>query len=675
MGATLYLAYVQYQADGRHCEVPLTTALEPTLGGFKIETAGRHASRVSELMSASQVGISKYYPLESWRRCLDDFHLNPAAKVKSVPYVGAGQLNIARDALGEDLSIASDVLMDLFAAVRGTGYSAGLANHDGLFLLEQAERHRDSYVATDQPGWQWPEKIGGTNSVGTCIIDRKVTSVFGRQHFFFESTDTACAGAPVFDALGSLWGVLSITTRNPQLDLQTHALATNVVAQSAMTLSAQIFRRSFAGSTVIEWRSDDGQACLIAIDPDQRIEGANSAARNALKIDDAESSSKLLRSIFEKNAELRRAKVEGGAIVLQRKRDGAILHANVRPATRPTINRSIRPKSAAQTGVVAGSPSISIEECAGNDPSMLSNIGMLRRVRDSGLPILLLGETGTGKDTLARAIHADSDRAGQPFVAFNCAAVPESLIDSELFGYVAGSFTGASTGGNRGRILEASGGTLFLDEIGDMPLVLQTRLLRVLETREVVALGSGVAQKIDVTVVAATNQHLEDRIAQGLFREDLYYRLAGAVIYIPALRERVDLEQIIETILGRTSSTHKLDPAAFAALMDHRWPGNIRELTHVLRRAVSIAQDEWITVEDLMLRPGLPSRQLLASPAKAPSGHQSVYQAEAAAVRSALDNADWDVAAAAALFGVSRATFYRKMQQHQIRRAAPSLRR
>ncbi|MBO9378853.1 sigma-54-dependent Fis family transcriptional regulator [Sphingomonas histidinilytica] len=646
-----------------------TSALEPALGDFNIETAGHHASRVIELVSARQSG-GMPYPLESWRRCLDDFHLDPAGRVESAPYVGAGKLNIARDALGENLLIASEALMDLFAAVRSTGYSASLANQEGLFVLEQADRHRDSYVPTDQPGWLWPERIGGTNSVGTCLVDRKLTSVFGRQHFFFESIDTACAGAPVFDSLGALWGVLSITTRNPQLDLQTHRLATNVVAQSAMNLSAQIFRRSFSGSTIIEWRSDDGDACLIAVDADQRIEGTNAAARNALRIEDGESSSKMLLSIFDKNSELRRAKVEGGAIVLRRKRDGAIIHANVRPATYPAIRRAFAPNPPTRPGAGASVDSISIEQCAGNDRTMLSNIGMLRRVRNSGLPILLLGETGTGKDTLARAIHLDSDRAEKPFVAFNCAAVPESLIDSELFGYAAGSFTGASPGGNRGRILEANGGTLLLDEIGDMPLALQTRLLRVLETREVMALGSGVAQKVDVTVVAATNQNLQDRIAQGLFREDLYYRLAGAVIYIPALRERTDLPTIIETILGRISRTHKLDPAATAALLDHNWPGNIRELTHVLRRAVSIALDEWITVEDLMLRLSSPSKQSLVALPKATSGQQAVLQAEAGAIQAALESAEWDVAAAAALFGVSRATFYRRMQQHQIRRSS-----
>jgi sigma-54 dependent transcriptional regulator, acetoin dehydrogenase operon transcriptional activator AcoR len=661
---------------GRHCGGSLATSdVEPALGGALVETAGCHASRVLEVLSAEPNPNHRFYLLDSWRRCLSDFRLNPAAKVGDLPYVGVGKLNAARDALGEDLSIASDVLVDLFAAVRVTGYSAGLANREGLFVLEQADRHRDTYVSTDQPGWLWPEKIGGTNSVGTCIVNQELTSVFGRQHFFFESSDTACAGAPVFDALGSLWGVLSITTRNPLLDLQTHRLATSVVAQSAVNLSAQLFRRSFAASPIIEWRSDDGQFCMIAVDPDQRIEGANRAARNALRIDDGESSQKVLRSLFEKNAHLRNAKLEGGAIVLKRKRDGGILYANVRPATRPTLNRAFNPMPAAQTAAAPKSRPITFEDCAGNDPIMLSNVRLLRRARNSGLPILLLGETGTGKDTLARAIHADSDRANQPFVAFNCAAVPEALIDSELFGYVAGSFTGASTGGNRGRILEANGGTLFLDEIGDMPLVLQTRLLRVLETREVVALGSGVAQKIDVSVIAATNQNLQDRIAQGLFREDLYYRLQGFVIHLPALRERVDVEAIIEAMLARISSTHKLEPAALAALMDHRWPGNIRELTHVLRRAVSLAEDEWIEVEDLMLRPGPPPRQQLASPSKASSGRQAVSDAEAGAIRAALDSADWDVDAAAALFGVSRATFYRRMQQHQIRRTLPERRR
>ena len=657
----------------------LPTAVgESMLNGHRLEMAAQHASRIAELVSSKTPTVrggedTGFYPVKSWRRCIEDYRLDPAAAIDIAPYVGVDKLNIARDSMGEDLSIASDELADLFAAVHGIGYSAGLTNHDGLFVLEKADRESANYVSTDQPGWLWSEKIGGTNSVGTCVVEQKVTSVFGRQHFFSQSTDTACAGAPVFDASGTLWGVLSITTRNVQLELQTHILATHVVAQSAIRLSARMFRRTFAGLTIIEWRTPDGASCLIAVNADQRIEGANRFARNALGVSEGMEYSKSLWSVFERNANLRRTKIEGGALELRGLKDRRILHASVTPAAGAATKIILGSKPARTPVSPPSSDLISLDDCAGSDPAMLQNVNILRKVRNAGLPTLLLGETGTGKDTLARAIHADSDRAIKPFVAFNCAAVPESLIDSELFGYTAGTFTGASPGGNRGRILEANGGTLFLDEIGDMPLILQTRLLRVLESREVVALGSGMAQKIDVMVIAATNQNLQARVSQGLFREDLYYRLAGAVIDIPALRERTDLRTIIDRILVRASDgDHRLQPAALNALMEHSWPGNIRELTHVLRRGASLASDKLIALDDLMIQTAIQSgsknQKSTARTADTVTGYEAVSQAEAETVRLVLDRARGDVAAAAILFGVSRATFYRKMQRHQIGR-------
>ena len=412
-------------------------------------------------------------------------------------------------------------------------------------------------------------------------------------------------------------------------------------------------------------------ACLIAVNSEQRIEGANRFARAALGVGDSMGASKSLWSMFEKNASLRRAKVEGGMLELTGLKDRHVLHATVTPASGAATKFvvGLKPAKLPANSTLAGT--ITLEECAGSDPTMLRNIKILRRIRDADLPMLLLGETGTGKDTLARALHADSDRASKPFVAFNCAAVPESLIDSELFGYAAGTFTGASPNGNRGRIVEANGGTLFLDEIGDMPLMLQTRLLR--ESREVVALGSGVGQKIDVVLVAATNQNLQARVAQGLFREDLYYRLAGAVIVVPALRQRADLRAIIDRILLRLADgDHKLEPEALNALLGHAWPGNIRELTYVLRRGVSLAINGTITLDDLMIQKPVaatsPSQRLTEREPDAVSGCEAVSNAEAAAVRSVLERAHGDVEAAAGLFGVSRATFYRKMQRHQIRR-------
>jgi transcriptional regulator with PAS, ATPase and Fis domain len=216
-------------------------------------------------------------------------------------------------------------------------------------------------------------------------------------------------------------------------------------------------------------------------------------------------------------------------------------------------------------------------------------IHKLRMVSGKDIPIMILGETGTGKDLLAQAIHGDSPRAGQPFVSVNCASIPETLIESELFGYEEGAFTGARKKGAIGKILQANGGTLFLDEIGDMPKHLQARLLRVLQERRVSPLGAGKEVDVDVAVVCATHKNLKDMIARGDFREDLYYRLNGLVVRLPALRERSDFELVVRKILKalcENGQNINLSPEVLDLFKRYHWPGNFRQLHNLLRTAV-----------------------------------------------------------------------------------------
>lgn len=645
--------------------------------GTPSETPAQHAKRITEAVYASSGYPAINYPVESWRRCLEDFNLDPSGPFEATPFVGNRALNDAREELGEKLTLVSAELVDLYSAVRTLGYSAGFTNRDGLFILEEADRDLDSYVSTDQPGWMWPEKIGGTNSVGTCIIDEMPTSVFGRQHFYSQSIDTACAGAPVFDPGGMLWGVLSITVRDRRLQFQTHTLAAEIVKQSALRLSEKMFRSKFSSSMIIEWLDRNGERSLIAVNADQKIDGANRIARKNLNLDRTHPLLKPLWSVFEKNTQLRRAKIDGGEIELQALMNGTIVHACVTPPIQsPSRYSSNSIVTADYRRKPLESKSVSLDECAGSDLNMLRQVKILDRIKDSGLPILLLGETGTGKDTLARAIHSGGARAEKPFVAFNCSAIQESLIDSELFGYAPGTFTGGSPTGNRGRILEANGGTLFLDEIGDMPLPLQTRLLRVLENYEVVALGTSTPQKVDVNIIAATHQDLHSCVTEGRFRRDLYYRLAGAVIEMPPLRQRTDLFPIIKNLVYQLSKGSKrLDQNAVDTLMRHAWPGNLRELGHVLRRAISFAVDHVITEDDLLLMPVQPLLTGHIPAIGQPSGennrtmHKAIWDAEASSIKVALGRADGDVEEAAKILGISRATFYRKMQHYKIRRS------
>jgi transcriptional regulator with PAS, ATPase and Fis domain len=298
-------------------------------------------------------------------------------------------------------------------------------------------------------------------------------------------------------------------------------------------------------------------------------------------------------------------------------------------------------------------------------------LDVVARVADADVSILVRGESGTGKELVARALHDHSARAGQPFIAVNCGALPEPLLEAEIFGYVKGAFTGASRD-KEGLLLAADQGTLFLDEIGEMPEALQVKLLRVLQEREVMPLGTTRARKFDIRLVSATNRNLRDEIARGRFREDLYYRIAVVEIELPPLRQRAeDIPALVERIMTRLAASSNrapktISPGAMQELMRARWPGNVRELDNVLARAFFLSDG-----------PRIESFQLVGARAKEttqgamhPRGHRP---AEAAGMREALVATGWNVAEAARALQIPRVTFYRKMRRYGIEPPPPRL--
>jgi transcriptional regulator with PAS, ATPase and Fis domain len=347
---------------------------------------------------------------------------------------------------------------------------------------------------------------------------------------------------------------------------------------------------------------------------------------------------------------------------------------------------ALLPAPAARPPAAAVAP-LGLRDLQTGDAAMDTVVGRLLRVLDRDVSVLVQGETGTGKELLARAMHAASARAHQPFVAVNCAAIPEGLIESELFGYEEGAFTGARRKGAVGKIAQASGGTLFLDEIGDMPLALQARLLRVLQDRQVVPLGGSRAVPVDVAVVTATHRNLREMIERQAFREDLYYRLNGLVVRLPALRERSDLPALVQRILRTECSgpPPALDDDVVKLLQHYRWPGNVRQLASVLRTAVLMAGDERRVTrehlpEDLVEEaaqavaaaelppPGeaAPGAGNPAVPPDAASGAPATMQAlELQAIRVAVEAAGGNISVAARRLGISRNTIYRRLHWHR----------
>jgi len=292
-----------------------------------------------------------------------------------------------------------------------------------------------------------------------------------------------------------------------------------------------------------------------------------------------------------------------------------------------------------------------------------------RRSASTDSPVLLLGETGTGKELLAHAIHNTSPRAHKPFVSVNSAAIPETLLEAEFFGTAPGAFTGADRRGRQGKLHLAQGGTLFLDEIGDMPLPLQSKLLRVLQEKEYEPVGSNEMIKSDVRLIAATSTDLEAAIKRGEFRADLYYRLSVLPIDVPPLRERLDdLPALSEAILAELRSQHELEPAAVAALEQHAWPGNIRELRNVLERAALLSDDLQLSSEEIRAAIGtvVPieedgARERNAAPLSEETYSEARERFDKELIQARLAQCRGNVILAARQLGLGRSTLYKKM--------------
>ena len=312
-----------------------------------------------------------------------------------------------------------------------------------------------------------------------------------------------------------------------------------------------------------------------------------------------------------------------------------------------------------------------LEGIIGNAPPMQRVFDVLRQVSPTTATVLVLGESGTGKELVARAIHNNSPRKDRRFVAMNCAALSEGLIESELFGHVKGAFTGA-VAANEGRMVHADGGTLFLDEVGDMPLDTQAKLLRALELREVQPVGGRDVRKVDIRLVAATNQDLEQRVKEGKFREDLLYRLKVVTLRLPSLRERPsDIPLLVDHFLGELARQHgrdvrALSPEARTVLQGYAWPGNVRELRNVVENMVLLARSDVIDLDDVPepVR-SAPRTQRTATAGSSLAG-RSLEDLERELIAANLAHTGGNRQKAAAVLGIGERTLYRKIREYGL---------
>jgi transcriptional regulator of acetoin/glycerol metabolism len=596
----------------------------------------------------------------SWRRSLSH----------GVHFNGQPELTLESGASLEVLLASNRLLLD--AAVPAIDYLAERQGKDGLIILAnadatilavegRADRLKGSGVQDITLGACWSEATRGTNALGTALVEARTTLIDCGEHYLDRLSHFSCTSVPIHCPQGEILGVLDLTREGPLGRVHD---STALLSMAVSQIESRVFHNSFPEQIVLAFHSrrqylESPWQGLLAVSLGGQILAVSAQACQLLH---AERSALLGRRCEEflgvDGVQLLSRLQQGGIGSLQTAK-GEFFYKTLRAPQR-SINVSSVPRGTPKSAANPAPRDPQLDTLAGSNSRYARALRMARQGLANALPVLLLGETGTGKEVVARALHMAGSRAGKPFVAVNCAAIPEGLIESELFGYREGAFTGSRRGGMIGRLQQAHGGTLFLDEIGDMPLALQARLLRVLQDRKVAPLGAGEEQDIDVALICATHRDLKQQVADKQFREDLFYRVNGISVMLPALREREDFAALLDVLLAKLGSPGvALVEDLRRLLAGYHWPGNIRQLEMVLRTALAMREtdDAALGLEHL---PDSMFDDLNASERPA-SG--SIRENQLELIRQALDSHQGNVSAAADALGISRATLYRKLKQ------------
>ncbi|GAB2898168.1 sigma-54-dependent Fis family transcriptional regulator [Paraburkholderia jirisanensis] len=664
---------------------------------------------------------------QSWTRCLNEFGLDPGRFIMP-PVLTQHELTERREAASDLIACSKLEMTTLYQQLADPDLAVVLTDADGVIVHQVSSVPFGEAVAADglRVGSVWSERTAGTNGMGTCLAERECLAVYQHEHFYPRYTSLTCSAAPIFDDRGTVAGVLDVTSRSRLL--QQHSLV--LVGMSRQMIENRLIDSRYRRANMIHFHSRPEfvgtlHAGKLAVDDEGTVLAASRSALFQLDLRSPDQlCGKRIEEAFNASLEDMIARSIRGSfhpvtvygahtntrffLVAQTPRDASTFASTVTPSiatrgiagttaapdaapvarSRPARNKESR--ACASAAAPASGRLDKLSQLEFGDPRMASQIQLAGRAIQRKIPIILRGQTGTGKEVFANALHSISPNSAGSFVAVNCASLPENLIESELFGYRAGAFTGAQREGRRGKIVQANNGTLFLDEIGDMPMTLQARLLRVLEEHEVTPLGTETTQKVDFQLISASHRNLLELVQRGLFREDLYYRLSGIEINLPALRERADIGALIQHLLDSESD----DPPTLAAearqaLLSYAWPGNIRQLRHVLQMAVALCDGDEIRCMHLppeITQTGgnghAANAAAVAHATDAPSAMNgmlalpddcdmsslnAIQIRERETVLAMLDEHRWNVSNVAKTLGISRNTLYRKMHRLYIR--------
>ncbi|NLU50966.1 MAG: sigma 54-interacting transcriptional regulator, partial [Syntrophomonadaceae bacterium] len=589
---------------------------------------------------------------------------------------------IKNRALLEEATVS---MQNLFKFTEGSGFAFTVADGDGYLLKRIGDKWELEFTAgaNFSEGANWSEQVMGTNAVGLALALGKPVQVFGYEHYCLCATVTTCSASPIFDGDGNIIGVLDIT--GPFHLVNRHTLGMAVAGARAIERQLALYQAYQQSEMANRYKSiimesmSDG---VLTLDQEGKVTHINALGGRYLGIDPQTALGKQLSDLVPPENQLFLAKLADNRKLCSeplvvRKRDETtklavsstpMVDCNEQVVGKVVILQAMQQYKRLIKRVAGARANVTFENIIGKSSSFKNVVKHAEMAAASDSHVLLLGESGTGKDLFAQAIHNASSRASEPFFAINCAALPRELVSSELFGYEEGAFTGARKGGNPGKFELADQGTIFLDEIGEMPLDLQGSLLRVLEEGTIVRLGGTEIIPVNVRVIAATNKNLMDEVRKGRFRLDLYYRLGVIVIQIPPLRERKGdipelVEHFIQTISPRLGKkVARIEDRAMDVLLGYDWPGNVRELNNVIERAINMMPGEVITVD--VLPPDIIDTKEEYIPVweKTPSRDNVEEQLIRNYLRKFKDNKS----RVAKELGISRSSLYRKMEKYSI---------
>lgn len=642
----------------------------------------------------------------SWKRSKE--HNVSPLEVKN-KLLSEQELDIVLKSNKKLIDTAHPYLQSIYSFIKGTNFLLALTDNRG-YVIDLLGDDTMIRSRTNESGLTIgccrSEEYAGTNGIGTCLMVGNPIQIWGCEHYIKPHRNYVCSAAPIRDANNNIIGCLDVV--GPVTLPHNHTLAMVSAAadgiQKELAMQEAYENIAFINSQMASTIEaiDSG---IVMFDNQGTISQYNNRAWQLLNVPESQFKKENISSIIDvstssidllhasrniQNRVVSLTTCTGEQITISLSLS-IVTDSDGQKRSTVLVFNELKKLHKLVNQLSGFTAKYTFDSILGQSPAIQSTLELAKAASQSSSNVLILGESGTGKELLAQAIHNASPRAAGPFIAINCGSLPTGLIESELFGYERGAFTGANREGSPGKFELANGGTIFLDEIGDMPLELQASLLRVLQSKEIIRIGGKQSKFIDVRIMAATNVNLLESVQNKAFRGDLYYRLNVLSIEIPALRNRrTDIPLLTDHFITSISRTLKknityVEPDAMQVLNRYNWPGNIRELENTIERAVNMARGNSITLSELP--PAIvhevmqetpqvsaafpaqipdaphtdsfaPASQIPAVSPQSPRGHQLIIQA--------LTAAKGNVSKAAEYLGISRRTMYRKIEKYQI---------